>query len=457
MININLITILLYSFFSVVIYYIVPQKIRKFILLGENFIFYFLCDFKFFILLFCEIAISWGLSHILRKSKKILLLSILFVCFFLFIFKYFNFFIDIFNLPLNYIILPLGISYYSFKIISYIVDVYLKKIAPEESFVNYAIYISFFPHLVCGPIVRADSIILSLKKGVQFQVVNIEKGVYSILYGLFMKTVIADRCAIYVNNVFSNMDLYSSIALLVALVLYSVQLYCDFAGYSKIAIGITNLFGFNSISNFERPYLSENIKEFWRRWHISLSSWLRDYIYIPLGGNRCSNIRKYVNVFVVFITCGIWHGASLNFLLWGTYHGILNNLSSKKTSNRRILRFLRVFGTYILVLFGWLLFKLNSIADVGHYIFLVSSQFSINYNAITNAILAFTGDNSSIPYCLTLVFMIFLLIIKELTEERNIKRDKPQSFFDLKWAIIFFVFVVFFSVNNKSNFLYANF
>ncbi len=271
----------------------------------------------------------------------------------------------------------------------------------------------------------------------------------------------------YVSVVFSNPTSYPSIALVLALILYSIQLYCDFAGYSEIACGLTNLFGFECIDNFKRPYLACDIRDFWRRWHISLSTWLRDYIYIPLGGSRCKKWRKWINVFAVFISCGIWHGNTLPFVLWGGYHGLLNNLTPKKTKQDTI-RFVSVIKkslnwilTIILVVFGWLLFRSESMSFTVSFIKQIVSRFSISYQSIVSSILPFTGDNSAPAYCLTLFIMVLILIIKELCDEKREKNIIQQTIalskYELIWTFILFVLVILFGVVGKSNFLYAYF
>lgn len=255
--------------------------------------------------------------------------------------------------------------------------------------------------------------------------------------------------------------------MILALGLYAVQLYCDFAGYSLIAQGLTNCFGFDCVSNFKRPYLALSIRDFWRRWHISLSSWLRDYIYIPLGGNRCSSWKKWRNVFATFVVCGIWHGSNPHFILWGLYHGLLNNLAPK---NRQHGIFVSLFSwmlTFILILFGWLLFRADSLGYVVHFVAHIFKDFSLDYASITASVLPFTGDNTAIAYALTLFFMIFLLALKEILDERHEKKcvlenevafeEKTDTNYTLFWTSLFLILTVLFGITGSGNFLYANF
>lgn len=445
----NIYYILIFSVIGLIIYYCIPQKIRSHILFLECLIFYAICDYKFLLLLIIEVFISWLLA--LKIDKKRLCVGIFFTILILFIFKYFNFFINCFNISFNKILLPLGISYYSFKIISYLYDVYSNKRNSEPSFITYSVYVLFFPQLICGPITRSNSITEQIKKGLTFNKKMFCNEITRIIEGLFMKTVIADRCSYYVNIVFDNPDNFPSLALILALLLYSVQLYCDFSGYSLIAQGLTNCYGFDCINNFQRPYLAINIRDFWKRWHISLSSWLRDYVYIPLGGNRCSTIRKWCNVLITFVICGIWHGSSFHYFIWGAYHGILNNLTPKNRNYGKITKIFIRIVTIFLVILGWLIFRTNSIESVIKYIKRIISCFSVSYQSITETILPFTGDNTAIAYILTLFLMILLLIIKEIIEE---KEEKPLS---LIWTLLFIILTVFLGITGTSNFLYANF
>lgn len=461
----NIYLILLFSIVSVLLFYCFPKKYRKYILFSENLLFYGICDLNFLLLIILETFITWFIGNKLNsenksKSKFFFILGISIVLALLCFFKYFNFFIENFNFSLNKILLPLGISYYSFKCISYLADIYLHKRNNECSFINYSIYIIFFPHLLCGPIVRSNTMTDILDKGVSYDSKKVKNGLLLIISGLFKKIVIADRCSNYVNTVFANFSNYPSLALILALFLYAMQLYCDFAGYSEIATGITNLFGFDCVNNFDRPYFSLSIRDFWKRWHISLSSWLKDYVYIPLGGNRCSTIRKWINVFITFILCGIWHGNNFHFIVWGAYHGLLNNLSTKKNQFGKCESFIRCLITFLLVCIGWLFFRISNLKDAFQYLYIMITKFSLSYGAISNSILPFTGDNTSVPYFVVLVFLIILLFIKEFLEERKSKKNKlpgKESRSELIWSVVFIFFIIFFGVVGKSNFLYANF
>ena len=286
---------------------------------------------KYSILLFSVTLITYisgwliGKFEAARKKRIVLFTCIGMTLFLLCYFKYSIFLLDNLrrishiNFPALNILLPVGISFYVFQAISYVVDVYRGHLGPEKNYFTYALFLSFFPQLVAGPIERSTNLLAQFKEEHRFEYDSVRKGLLLMLWGLFQKIVIADRAAILVNSVFDNYTSYPGICRLIAAMLFAVEIYCDFSGYSNMAIGAAKIMGFTLINNFDSPYSSESIKEFWRRWHISLSNWFRDYVYIPLGGNRCSRVKKYRNLMVTFLLSGLWHGAGWNYLLWGVY------------------------------------------------------------------------------------------------------------------------------------------
>jgi D-alanyl-lipoteichoic acid acyltransferase DltB (MBOAT superfamily) len=294
--------------------------------------------------------------------------------------------ISIFHQDLDFlhlnIILPVGISFYTFQTLSYTIDIYRGKITPTYNFLDFALFVSFFPQLVAGPIERAANLlpqISNIRKttGEQFQ-----DGVILIIYGLFKKVMIGDAAGRYVDHIFAQMDLYSSWEVVFALFMFSIQIYADFSGYSNIARGTAKLFGFEIMKNFEQPYLSTNITEFWRRWHISLSSWLKDYLYISLGGNRRGINRTYLNLMITMILGGLWHGANWTFIIWGILHGVYLAVHKFMTKGKKIvstnkplksltdvLRFLPSnISTYLLVVITWLFFRAKGMGDINTFI-----------------------------------------------------------------------------------------
>lgn len=382
-------------------YPLAPAKYRHLFLLAVSLIFYMGWSVKYLLLILLSIITTYFCGLLLErqkeiKKKKYVLAGCMVINLaILFFFKYFNFFtsnIDMLLLAMGMqptntrfdVLLPVGISFYTFQALGYIIDVYRGDIQSEKSFTKYALFVSFFPQLVAGPIERSKNLLnqvqnLSNRKAYQFELVK--SGLIMMIWGYFMKVVIADRVAVLVDYVYNSYWLYGSFALIVATVGFAIQIYCDFASYSTIAIGASKVLGFSLMENFNTPYFSCSIKEFWRRWHISLSTWFRDYLYIPLGGSRCSNLRNKLNLMIVFIVSGLWHGANWTYMAWGGLHGgyqivgnLLEPLRKKiiKATNMNIDCFSYRFGrgiiTFILVCFAWIFFRAETITDAWNII-----------------------------------------------------------------------------------------
>jgi len=288
----------------------------------------------------------------------------------LFTFKYYNFFVTELNnystLQLNVldVLLPVGISFYTFQTLSYTIDIYNHKLTPERHFGRFALFVSFFPQLVAGPIERAKHLLPQLNKNIHVSFKSIYNSLPLISWGLFKKAVIADRLALVVDPIFNNPTEYSGIELLIGTYFFAFQIFCDFSGYSDMAIGLARMFGIDIMTNFRRPYLARSLTEFWGRWHISLSTWFRDYLYIPLGGNRKSGIFTYRNLFIVFLISGLWHGANWTFIVWGSIHGgiiILEKIFSKYKG--KIYPLFSTLITFHLVLLSWVFFRSDSVSD----------------------------------------------------------------------------------------------
>lgn len=451
----NIFLFLLYSIISVIIYYIIPLHRRNLFLLVANALFYLLCDMRFFLLIILSIIWSYIIGLNIDKSfslrNHILFLGIFPIVFLLCFFKYYHFFLSQ-NKDALVLLMPLGISYYTFKIISYLLDVYFQKRCAEKSFINYAIYVSFFPQIICGPISRSLEITSQLQSPLLPSLKFFKHGGFLILSGLYKKIVIADRLNIYVSTIFSSPSSYPSLALWMAAFFYTIQIYCDFAGYSEIAIGVCNLFGIKCTPNFDNPYFSYNIKDFWRKWHISLSSWLRDYIYIPLGGNQKG--KKSLNILITFIVSGIWHGTGMNFICWGIWHGLLNLLPSKKFSSKFAIVCQTLF-TFILVIFGWILFKSSSLLEALKYIILMFQNPTLDINIIIQAIMPFTGDYSCLSHLITILMFILILFIFEFRKITNVIKDESSE--NCLKCIIYILSIIFFGMIGHNSFLYANF
>lgn len=453
------------SFFAIilVIYYILPLKYRWGVLLTASIVFYASADWKMLALIGGSIGLSYfaGLRMEHAKEEKIkrgwLSGAVVLLAAILILFKYYNFFTDAVGAMLGAnslvfkLTMPLGISYYTFKIISYLADIYKGKIDAEKHFGYYALYISFFPQILCGPIERADHFIPQLKYGCKYEEKLAVEGLEKIILGLFKKLVIADRLALYVGTVFDAPAAYPGLASIMAAFFYSIQLYCDFSGYSDLAIGMAQMLGIRTRENFRYPYFSRSIKEFWNRWHISLSSWLRDYIYIPLGGNRKGKARKQMNILAVFLVSGIWHGSSLSFVFWGALHGFWNMISTPKKEDTSVLKqILQMIVTFCGVTFTWVFFRAK---DLGTAVIMLKHMvvdFRLSIDQITASLLPFTGDNTCAAHFLIICLLILFLAVFEWRKNQ----EKGTSY---GWIAAMLALTLVLGKFGSSSFLYGNF
>lgn len=357
-------------------------RIKQTILLIASYIFYGWWDWRFCFLMFGLTVVAYISSIKIYKNKNIKFykgLGVLFPLIVLGIFKYFNFFMESFTnlfgitnkLTLK-IILPVGISFFTFQTLSYVIDVSNKKIKPCTSFTKLALYISFFPQLVAGPIVKASYFLPQLDDDKKITWVGFNDGIQIFMFGIIKKMVFADTLAIFVDQVFNFPRNFSGLTIILAIISYSIQIYYDFSGYSDMAVGISKILGYDLPRNFNLPYVSKNITEFWKRWHISLSSWLQEYLYFPLGGNRKGEFRTYINLMITMIIGGLWHGASWTFIIWGILHGLAlcihkyyNKYISKKI---KIPTIISIIITYIFVCICWIFFRCDSFSQA-YYIF----------------------------------------------------------------------------------------
>lgn len=373
-------------------------KHQNFLIVVASYVFYGWWDWRFLSLIFFSTLVDYFIGVLLKQEnnqvrRKILLwVSISINLGFLGFFKYFNFFQDNFVAAFSFfgtqiqsnslnIILPVGISFYTFQTLSYTIDVYNRKLEPTKSLIDFMAFVSFFPQLVAGPIERATNLLPQFYVKREFNYRNAVDGMRQILWGLFKKIVIADNCAYFANLIFNNSDEYSGSTLFLGAVFFTFQIYGDFSGYSDIAIGTSKLFGFNLMQNFAYPYFSRDIAEFWRRWHISLSTWFRDYLYIPLGGSRGGMWAKIRNTFIIFIVSGFWHGANWTFVIWGALNAIyfLPLLLSNKNRNNigivaqgemlpTLKEFLLISKTFALTVFAWIFFRAKDMSHAINYI-----------------------------------------------------------------------------------------
>jgi alginate O-acetyltransferase complex protein AlgI len=373
-------------------------KRQNILLLLASYFFYACWDWRFlFLLVFSTLLDYYSGIKIHEagskaKAKQWLFISVIINLGFLGVFKYYDFFITSMADALGYlsfhpsiwtlrIILPVGISFYTFHGLSYVIDIYYRKVNPTRDFILYSLFVSFFPLLVAGPIERATHLLPQLVTKRQFQYSQAINGLRQMLWGFFKKVVIADNCAEIANKIFENYSEYSGSTLIFGAILFSIQIYCDFSGYSDIALGTARLFGVELLRNFAFPYFSRDIAEFWRRWHISLSSWFRDYLYIPLGGSHGSRFMKIRNTFVIFLVSGLWHGANWTFIVWGGIHALyfLPLLLMKSNRNNLeivalgrtypgIFEIFKIFLTFSLVTFAWIFFRSATVTDAVGFI-----------------------------------------------------------------------------------------
>ncbi|MEG1241500.1 MAG: MBOAT family O-acyltransferase [Oscillospiraceae bacterium] len=369
--------------------YVLKPKPRNLMLLLMSYLFYGLFSFQAVSYLIAATLITYSSARLMEKEvgghrRLWLVLALLLNLGMLFVFKYFNFFTGLLSegllllgsktkIPVLSLLLPVGISFFVFQTTGYIMDVYRKKYAAEKNIIDFALFASFFPALVSGPISRADAMLPQYKKRNVFNGDRVKEGALQFLWGVFKKMVIADNLAVLVGTAFAAPGDFSGTQLLVAVFAYSIQIYCDFSAYSDMAIGSASVMGFRLMQNFNCPYFATSTQDFWRRWHISLSTWFRDYLYFPLGGNRCSKAKNYFNIVVVFLVSGLWHGAGLGFIIWGLLHGLYQVigkiLAPLRTKIRRglhianndpILNFFRRLFVFLIVAFAWIFFRADN-------------------------------------------------------------------------------------------------
>lgn len=446
-----------------------PVLIQNILLLAASLVFYAFADLRFLPFLFYIIIISY-IAGRFCKNKPFFILFLIADIAPLFAIKYCPLILH------THWIFPLGISFFTFQSVSYIVDAYTKKIPSEKNFLNVALFISFFPIISSGPIQRAGNLIPQFQNVRTFDYNNATDGMKLFAWGMFKKLCIADRIAVYVNYVYGNVNDGYGVAILLATILYSFQIYCDFSGYSDMAIGIARYLGFDVGKNFDHPYLSKSVGEFWRRWHISLSSWLRDYVYIPLGGSRVALPRIYLNILITFLVSGIWHGSTWNFVIWGLLHGAYQCIGRATKSfweRIKIPAIIRIFITFCLVTFAWILFRAENLHEAGIVISKIVqvpqniSQFFVmkDESGVKEAIrtlLALNDDGfGGLSGIIKLFAILCIFIFCELKTQRRdgITLIKSKSLL-IRWILYtLLVYILLISINLSSNteFLYFAF
>lgn len=447
------------------LYYSIPEKAKNVFLFLVSLSFYACFKFSYVFLLLAVIGITYVSALAMegkedRYKKRILIIDVAAAVGLLFVFKYTNMFLE----SLNYLsammgirfpegrlnlILPVGISFYTFVALGYLIDVYRGRIEAERNFVTLGTFVAFFPPLLSGPIERAENLLKQIKSKKIFSQERILNGVCRMLWGYFQKVIIADRIAVIVSAVYDNDEKYTGIYVLLATVLYAFQIYCDFAGYSNLAIGAAGVLGFELKNNFNVPYKAVDISDFWDRWHISLSIWLRDYVYISLGGNRKGKLKKYRNLLITFLVSGIWHGANWTFVVWGTLHGVYSIIHSmlaerRKVKEGKLLTGLKMLGTFLIVDFAWLFFRANSL---GHAFRLIGKMITdLNVFSLLNREMAISMGMEIIDI-LVLVLALLILIVVDFSKHRiNYCEKIVKAPIVIRWVVLYvaiFVILIF--------------
>lgn len=490
---------LIYFPVVVLVYFLIPKKLKTVWLLAASYYFYMNWNVRHTFLIAFSTFVTWAGGLLLgrcqgrgRKAKWIVAVGIAVNLSMLLFFKYFNFIISNINSVLETVgfapvqkpfdvLLPVGISFYTFQALGYLIDVYRKEIEPENNLFRYALFVSFFPQLVAGPIERSQNLLGQIRRIKErntrelFDYDRIAGGLILMLWGFFQKLVIADRLCIFVDHVYASWYFYGTVELIAATAAFSIQIYCDFASYSTIAVGAAKVMGFTLMENFRAPYFSKSIREFWHRWHISLSTWFKDYLYIPLGGSHCGTVRRYLNLFITFFVSGLWHGASWHYVCWGAIHGVYQIIGTMTDGLRRRLRKKaginrRAFScragqtavTYVLTLFGLVFFRSESLKSAVGCIKRVFAKPDLW--TLTDGTLLTLGLGSA-EMLVLFASLIILLLVSLVREYKNETLDlflARQSIW-FRWLVIvvLFVFIFLFGMYgpdyDESQFIYFQF
>ena len=456
-------------------------QLQNFLIVVASYIFYGWWDWRFLFLIFFSSITDYIIGKCLQITEKekyrktLLWISIVTNIGFLGFFKYYNFFVDSFVTAFSFfcksisvysldIILPVGISFYTFQTLSYTIDVYKKKLEPAKDIISFLAFVSFFPQLVAGPIERATNLLPQFYKKRVFEYDKAVDGMRQMLWGLFKKVVIADNCAEYANAIFNNYTDFSGSTLVLGAIFFTFQIYCDFSGYSDMAIGMSRLFGFDLMKNFAFPYFSRDIAEFWRRWHISLSTWFRDYLYIPLGGSKGSLLKIVRNTFIIFLVSGFWHGANWTFIIWGFLNALYflplllvkrNRRNLDIVAQNRVLptikELLSMLTTFFLTVFAWIFFRAESVSQAFSYINRIFTKELLKLPIIIGS-----GKKELLVILLTMIFVIIEWIGRrnEYAIEKLFISNKRW----IRWGFYYIILLVIFLMAGKEQeFIYFQF
>lgn len=473
----NSIEFIFFYIIVTVLYFIFPYRYKWLLLLLASCYFYMAFVPIYILILGFTIVVDYFAGILIensaRKNKKLFLIcSLIANIGVLAIFKYYNFFSEnltmvfqkfsfSYPLPVLKILLPIGLSFHTFQAMSYTIEVYRGNQKAERHFGIYSLYVMFYPQLVAGPIERPQNMLPQFHKKIDFDYNKMVSGLTLIVWGFFKKLVVADRLAAYVNPVFKYPEYHNGTTVLIAAFFFAIQIYCDFSGYSDIAIGTARTMGFDLMTNFKRPYFSKSIKEFWGRWHISLSTWFRDYLYIPLGGNKVSKLKLYFNLIIVFVISGAWHGASWTFIIWGLLHGFFRivGMATERFRKSMILKWqlhgnklvhlLEIIATTILVTITWIFFRANTVQDA----------FTLIQNLKTIGETPFWGDGvNGMAHCIVGILLLFLVEYKMeyLPSKLNLLQSKSRI---IRWSTLSFLIflILILGVFNGGQFIYFQF
>lgn len=461
------------------LYWLFPAKYRYLFLLAVSFYFYMSLDIRYMFFLLFTAVLSYLLARTMEcaphaAAKKAYLISGVFLLIgVLFLLKYLNFFFRIVisilqtaglpaQSPTLHLMLPIGISFYTFQTLGYLIDIYRGKYPAERHLGYYLLFVSFFPQITSGPIAKGDILLPQLKQTAAFDSSKAAYGLKLMAVGYFKKLVVAGLTAPTVNAVFNNPMNYIGLAYFIAVFLFALQIYCDFSGYTDIAVGCAKLFGIDLCGNFKSPYFSHSIKEFWSRWHISLSSWFRDYLYIPLGGNRVGKFRHCLNLLLTFLASGLWHGASVTYLIWGGIHGvclIIETLLLKSSAHQRKERgFLSVFMTFLIVCAAWVFFRAHTVEDACRILSLGFFGIGNPYDYLKTAVISLDIDFGHMIYISIPVILLALYDYVSLKTDVIACISSKKAWFRYPVYVGFLLFILLFSAKGVStDFYYSQF
>ena len=445
----------------VTVYFSIPHRFRWILLLASSYYFYMCWKAEYLLLIMTSTLVDYFAARRMSmhssqsRRRKYLYLSLTCNLCILFFYKYFNFLSDsarealqavniYYDTPVFKVLLPVGISFYTFQTLSYTIDVYKGRIAAERHLGIYALYVSFWPQLVAGPIERTKHLLPQFRQRYDFDYERVTQGLRLMLWGLFKKVVIADQLAVYVNRVYNHVGDYQGVPLLLATFFFAIQVYCDFSGYTDMARGAAKVMGYDLMENFRRPYFAKSIREFWQRWHISLSTWFRDYVYIPLGGSRQVKWRWYYNLMITFLLSGLWHGANWTFVAWGALHGcyiVIENMSGsfqerlanliEPKEQAFINRLIRVSITMTMVCFAYIFFRANSLGDA---FAIISRMFQIEPGDLGVAVVG-------LPAFILAIVLVCILFAVDMTERKqSLQETAAELPLLLRWCVYLLLF-----------------